>query len=181
MNGFTEEKTKEVAIEREKTMALVKLLVLIGLASLAPIISFHNQFISGPIVNAILFIAVYMVGFNRAVLVGLVPSLFALLTGLLPFVLGPIIPFIMLGNILLMYVFDKLKYKNYWLAMVSASIAKFILLWASGWIVIDFLIKKELAGAVMNIVGYYQLITALLGGILAWLFLRFVILQFKKK
>lgn len=181
MAGFDEAKTKEVAIEREKTMELTKLLVLIGLASLAPIISFHNQFISGPIVNAILFIAVYMIGFNRAVLVGLVPSLFALLTGLLPFVLGPVIPFIMLGNILLMYVFDKLKYKNYWLAMVSASLAKFILLWVSGWIMINFLVKKELASVIINMVGYYQLVTALIGGILAWLFLRFVILEFKKK
>lgn len=174
------DKTKAVAIDRESAMAIVKFLVLFGLASFAPYIGFHSQLITGPIVNAILFIAVYMVGFRNAIFVGLIPSLIAVMTGLLPIVLAPMVPFIMIANVLLMYVFDILKKRDYWTAMISASVVKFLFLWAAGYLVVRYVVEKELAAKIANMVGYYQLLTALAGGVIAWLFLRYVILQFKK-
>lgn len=161
---------KVIALDKTMITNLVKALILIGLLTLAPM--FHKQMITGPIVNAILFVSVYLFGVQNAVLIGLIPSVIALSVGLLPAVMAPMVPFIMLSNAILIIIFNYLKDKNYWLGVISASILKFLFLFATGSIVVNLLLKKEIATKVASMMSWPQLVTALIGGIIAYFFLR---------
>jgi len=147
-----------------------KFILLLGVVTMAPL--FRQQIITGPIVNATLFISAFLLGTPSAILIGLIPSVIALSVGLLPVVLAPMIPFIMLGNTILIVTFGYLKERNYWLGVISASVLKFIFLFSTTSIVIDLLLKKEIASKVAIMLGWPQLITALVGGLIAYLFLR---------
>ena len=164
--------TKTLAFKKEGILTLVQFTSLMAVATLAPFLL--SQAIVGPMVNATLFVSVVLLGARNAVLIGILPSLVALSTGLLPPVLAPMIPFIMTGNILLIMIFGSLRKKNYWLGMVTASILKFVFLFGASSIVIDLLLNKSVAPKVAMIMSYPQLFTALSGGLIAFLFLRYI-------
>jgi len=153
--------------------ALIKLAMfagLVGIATFAPLLG-HQQMITGPLVNATLFLSVILLGRESAILVGLIPSLIALWSGLLPPILAPMVPFIMFSNTLLILVFGMLK-KKYWLGMIFASALKFIFLLSTSSIVINLLFKKEIATQVAQMMSWPQLVTAIAGGIIAFLILK---------
>lgn len=164
------EKVKTLILKKQIVLTLVQFAVLLGIVTIAPLIG--QQAITGPIVNAMLFIAVLVLGTQNAILVGLVPSLIALSFGLLPAVLAPMIPFIMMGNAILILVFGFLKKRNYWLGVISASVLKFLFLFGTSSIVINLLLKKEIASKVAIMMSWPQLFTALAGGVIAYLFLK---------
>jgi len=157
---------KALIINKEKIYVLSQFIFLTGIAATAPLLG-HQQAISGPIINAVLFL-----GVRGAILIALVPSLIALSVGLLPPILAPMIPFIMTGNAILILAFSYLREKNYWLAIISASLMKFLFLWGTSSVVIDLLLKKEIASKVAMMMSWPQLLTALAGGLIAYLFLR---------
>lgn len=161
---------KTLTINREIIFILIKFIVLVGVATTVPLIG--QQAITGSIVNAVLFIMVTILGLQAAILAGLIPSLIALSVGLLPSILAPMIPFIMMGNIILVLVFDYLRKKNYWLGIISASILKFLFLFGTSSIMVNLILKKELAHKMAIIMGWPQLLTALAGGLIAYLFLK---------
>ncbi len=160
-------KVEILTITRTKVITFV---VLLGIASSAPL--FHNQFITGPIVNATLLIAVALLGVRDGLLIGLIPSSIALATGLLPAVLVPMIPFIIVGNAILVVTFGFLKGKNYWLGVISGSVLKFVFLFGTSSIVTGLLLNQQLAANVAVMMSWPQLVTALAGGLLAYGFLR---------
>ncbi len=162
---------KALIINKEKIYVLSQFILLTGIAVTAPLLGFQ-QAISGPIINAVLFISVVLLGVRGAILIALVPSLIALSVGLLPPVLAPMIPFIMTSNAILILAFSYLREKNYWLAIISASLMKFLFLWGTSLIVIDLLLKKEIASKVAMTMSWPQLLTALAGGLIAYLFLK---------
>ena len=92
-----------------------KILLFIGLMAIAIVIPHyvHNQFITGPIVNAVLFISAVMLGTGNAILIGLFPSMVALVSGLLPVPLAPMVPLIMISNTILIVVFSYFRKVNY--------------------------------------------------------------------
>jgi len=161
---------KTLTIKREITFILIQFVVLVGIATVAPL--FGQQAITGSIVNAVLFITVAILGLPAAILAGLVPSLIALSIGLLPSILAPMIPFIIMGNITLVLVFDYLRKRNYWLGMISASILKFLFLFSTSSIMVNLILKKEIAQKMAIMMGWPQLLTALAGGLIAYLFLK---------
>ena len=161
---------KTLAFKKEGIFTLIQFVSLMAVATLAPF--FLHQAIVGPAVNAVLFISVVLLGVRSTVLVGILPSLVALSTGLLPPVLAPMIPFIMVCNILFILVFSSLIKKNYWTGMVTASILKFVFLFGASSIVIDLLLNKDIAPKVAIMMSYPQLFTALSGGLIAFIFLR---------
>ena len=163
--------TKVLVIKKETFLAAAQFTVLLAVATLAPLLG-HQQFLTGPIVNSTLFISTMLLGSSSAILVGLIPSLIALSCGLLPAVLAPMVPFIMMGNTILVLVFGYSRKKNYWLGMVSASFLKFAFLAGTSSLVIDLLLKKEVARNVALMMSWPQLFTALAGGIIAYLFLK---------
>lgn len=164
--------TKTLTLNKKQILALSQFVVLVGIATIAPL--FHFQPVTGPVVNAVLFVAAVLLGNGSAILVGLIPSLIALSCGLLPSVLAPTVPFIMLGNTLLILVFSTLQKKNYWLAMVSASVLKFVFLFSTSSVVANLIIKKEIAQKAIAMLSWPQLLTALGGGIIAYLVLRVI-------
>jgi len=133
---------------------------------------FHNQLMTGTIVNALLISSVVFLGLRQSIGIAIIPSLFALGLGLLPAVLAPFIPFIILGNIVLILCFYFLKNKNYWLGVISGSILKFGFLFFSSSIIFG----NSLPAKVLEMMAYPQLITALLGSVLAFVVLK----SFKK-
>ncbi len=143
---------------------LFRFLILSGLAVLFPA-WFHNQWITGPLINAILFLSVYLIGSRNALLICLLPSVIALYFGLLPSPLAPLVPFIMFANVLLVITFDWLK-NNYWVAVVVSALIKFLFLYLTSSAVINLILKKSLSLKISQMLSWPQLVTALLGGII---------------
>ena len=163
-------KTKSLAIEIEAFFTLTKAILLIGIVTFAPLLG--QQAITGPIVNATLFISTILIDIKYAIFVGLIPSGIALSVGLLPLTLAPMIPFIMVANAILIVAFEGLRRKNYWLAVFSASTIKFLFLKITSFKVIDLVLKKEVASKAALMMSWPQFVTAIAGGILAYLFLK---------
>jgi len=163
-------KIKALSVNKKIALIIAQFGVLIGIATIAPL--FHNQPITGPIVNATLFLAVIFVGTQNAILVGLIPSLIALSVGLLPSPLAPMVPFIMLSNTILILTFGYLRKKNFWLGMITASAIKFIFLYSTSFIVVNLIAQKPIAAKAAIMLSWPQLLTALAGGIIAWFILK---------
>lgn len=159
-------------LKKTAIITLVQFIFLLALATLAPLLG--HQSLTGSLVNAVLFIATVILGAQAALLIGLMPSLIALSTGLLPAILAPMIPFIMTANAILVTTFNFVRKKNYWLAVLLASIFKFFFLALSSSLVIELLAKKEIAQNVALMMSWPQLITALSGGVLAYFFLKII-------
>ena len=153
-----------LAIKKE---ALLTLAVLIGIAIAAPLL-FKQQLITGTIVNATLIIGVSLLGARDGLLIGLLPSSVALATGLLSPALAPLIPFIIIGNAILVLTFSYLSRINYWVGVIVGSLLKFGFLYGTSTVVIGLLINKQVAPAVAQTLSWPQLVTALAGGILAF-------------
>lgn len=137
-----------------------------GVATLAPLV--HSQLVTGTLVNAALFAAVMLMGFRAAAAVALVPSLIALAVGTLPVAMAAMIPYIMASNIALAGTFALLRRANYWLAAGAAGLVKFALLVVSASAILNALTHGKIALALASMMGWPQLITALLGAVLAW-------------
>ena len=161
---------KAKTLVKAQTTPLTQLVALLALAGAAPL--FLSQQITGPIVNALLFIATVILGVQGAVVVAFFPSVFALSVGLLPLPLAPMIPFIMVGNFVLVVVFEYFRIKNFWLGVVVASLVKFLFLWASSSLIVSSLLSSQLATTVSAMFSWPQLITALIGGVIAFIFLK---------
>ncbi len=120
----------------------------------------QNQWVTGTIVNALLFLAVWRVGVVNAIFVATLPSSIALVRGLLPAPMAILIPYIILSNIILIAIFYGIK--KYPLAgIISASLAKFLFLFA---ISIYFV---KIASPLLIMMHWPQLFTALAGGLIA--------------
>jgi hypothetical protein len=150
-----------------KKEALLTLIVLIGLAVAAPIF-FKQQLITGTIVNATLIIGASLLGARDGLLIGLIPSSVALATGLLSPALAPMIPFIIVGNAILVLAFSYLKNVNFWLGLVVGALLKFVFLYGMSSIIVGLLINKQLAPTVAQMMSWPQLATAIAGGIVAF-------------
>jgi hypothetical protein len=157
-----------LAIKKE---ALLTLAVLIGVAVGAPLL-FRQQLITGTIVNATLIIGAAWLGTRDGLLIGLVPSSMALAVGLLSPALAPMIPFIILGNALLVLTFAYLKKFNFWAGIIVGSLLKFGFLYGTSTVMIGLLVNKQIAPAVAQMMSWPQLVTALAGGLVAFGFLR---------
>ncbi len=133
----------------------------------------HNQLITGSIINAMLILALMLLGIRSAIFLALFPSVVALSSGLLPALLAPIIPFIMISNILLVVVLDyslnlfKKERVGYVSGVVIGAFIKFSFLYLSVNIIAELLVKKEMIVKVAQIMSSMQFFTALAGGVIA--------------
>lgn len=169
------------AAEAEAVNAKVaaQFLALAGLATALPFF-IHLQLLTGPIVNALLILLLFLVGIRAALLVALIPSMMALAGGLLPVVLAPAVPFIMISNVLFILTIDqfynliKNEQKGYWLGVILGAALKFIFLFASVSFITKLVLKKELAATVAQMMSWPQFATALAGGVIAWAVLKWL-------
>ncbi|MFA5126391.1 MAG: iron hydrogenase [Patescibacteria group bacterium] len=159
--------------DRAKTNSLAIWLAIMGLALIVPL--FPLQQVTGPIINALLFIAVVILGLRQALVICFVPSLMALSAGLLLPILAPIVPFIMVSNVILVVTFNYLWRINFAWGVVIASLLKFIFIWSTTSATANLFIKNQIAiKTVANMMSWPQLVSALAGGVLAYGFLKFI-------
>ncbi len=124
------------------------------------------QFFTGPLVNAFLLLAAVTAGVTSGVVIGLLTPWIAFMRGILPAPLGPLIPFIMIGNAALVIVFSLIRRRRGSLflsgiAVAVAAVAKYLILSnAVIWVV-------EVPPPVAQVMQIPQLITALVGGAIA--------------
>ena len=182
---------------KANTTYLIKFLILLTIATGAPLLGFHSQWITGPIVNMALILSIFLLDVRSALLIGILPSTIALGTGLLPAILAPIIPFIILSNSILVLAFsvlsrvsdeqsesriegsrDKLWSLNYFTKLFIGSGLKYLFLLLTSEIVINLLLNSKVAPAVAQIMSWPQFFTAMIGGILAFGVLK--VLKIKK-
>lgn len=134
------------------------------------------QLITGSIVNALLFIAVIKLPVGRLLPVIVLPSLGAFLRGVL---FGPLtiflfyfLPFIWIGNSILMFVFSRLKEKvPVLIRVIVAAGLKSLFLFAVANVYFKFHIVPKVF---LNSMGIIQLTTATLGGLLAQVTLKLI-------
>jgi len=170
---------KEIVLEKVNVRALSQFLALTGVAMFLPFF-LHLQWLTGPVINAILILILFLAGVRSALAVALIPSLMALAGGLLPAVLAPAVPFIMISNALYVLSIDRIydwsknSSSGYWQGVLIGSILKFAFLYISVSWITKLLIKQDLAVAVAKMMSWPQLITALLGGVIAWAILKWL-------
>jgi len=145
------------------------ILFLVGLAITIILPAFfHNQWITGPIINATLLIATVLIGPMEAMMLGLMPSTVALATGLLPLPLAPMVPFIMIGNSLLIAVFHYIRKSSFWAGVGIAAFIKFAFLHFSVTLVMARLLDSGFTAKLATMMSWPQLLTALIGGVIAY-------------
>lgn len=170
---------KEQVLARVNAPVVARFLALSAIGILLPFYV-HIQWATGPIVNAILILLLFLVGVRSALVMCLVPSLMALAGGLLPAVLAPVVPFIMISNVILVlsvewfYKNIKSTQKGYWLGIFIGALLKFLFLFASVTFISRLLIKQELAVKVAQMMSWPQFATALIGGMIAWGLLKWL-------
>ena len=174
-----------MAISKEETLgkinifAQARLLLLLSLAFLIPFY-FNIQWITGPIINAILIIVLFLSGRFAAYCAAFIPSLAAIAGGLLSPMMFFAVPFIVFSNILYIFSVDKVynnfknEFKGYWFGVIVGSLIKFLFIFISINVVAHFFIKQTMVVKMINMFSWPQLFNALLGGIIAWLFLKWL-------
>ncbi len=146
-------------------------LALLAATVLAPL-AIHSQAVTGTFVNAALFAATVILGPAGAILLGLVPSVIAFASGTLPAPLAPMIPFIMLGNTILIVIFHYARRKNAILGIGLAALLKFTLLYGAAYFLISKILPVKIPPALLAMMGWPQLFTALVGGLAAYALIR---------
>ena len=125
------------------------------------------QFITGPLINTVLYLAAMIVGWQGGMLIGILTPVIASIRGILPPPLTPLIPFIALGNSILVILFFWLQSKNKIAGIIIASLAKFLLLVSAVKLVV------QVPPAIAQMMSLPQLITALAGGAIALVLAHF--------
>jgi len=152
---------------------LTRVLVFISLSLLSFFIPFslgHPQWLVGTIVNTCLFLTAVYLPKRYYIPLIILPSLGVLARGLLfgPFTLFLVyfLPFIWLGNFILILIFKNsfLRF-NYLLSVFLAATTKFLLLIITANIYFNFHLVPSIFVQTM---GLNQLATALAGGLISW-------------
>ncbi|HNX11322.1 MAG TPA: hypothetical protein PKI61_04235 [bacterium] len=170
--------TSSLALEKVDSRTWVWSLLLAFTAAAAPFF-IHNQWITGPLVNAVLIIVLFLSGWRLAALVAFVPSLMALSGGLLLPIMAPLVPVIILSNLVFISTINYLYYRlkgnePYWPAVVSGALFKFAFLFVVAKAVVKFLNEPRLETLVNAMMSWPQLFSALLGGIIAFFILKWL-------
>jgi len=126
----------------------------------------HNQIIVGTVVNSLLFFTASNIEKRYHWLVAVFPSILALFQGFLfgsfTIFLAYFLPFIWVGNYLLMTVSEKFK-KNSNIALFVSPVVKSLFLFSIAFILVNTHFVPRIF---LTSMGIFQLLTAVFGGIL---------------
>lgn len=156
-----------------RVFELAEYFIIAALAFSVPILFAHSQPVVGPIVNALLiFAAINSRGWKKILSLITLPSVSALIAGALfgslTVFLVYLIPFIWLGNALLVLAFKaiflKLK-KNYFFSLAAAALLKSSLLFCAAFALNSISLVPALF---LTTMGILQFATAIAGGLLAF-------------
>ncbi len=160
----------------QNTVFWTRSAILLALALVLQLGGFPQP-VTGPGINAVLFLAAMIVGPLAGIAIGIFTPVMGFLRGILPPVLAPMIPFIAAGNAMLVLVYfiltrflpgnkDSTFTPGRIVSMIIASAAKFLLLASA----VTFLVEVPQPAAQMMTMP--QLYTALAGGLIALLAYR---------
>ncbi|MBN1782140.1 ECF transporter S component [bacterium] len=139
------------------------------------------QPVTGPLINALLFLTTTVLGLSAGLILGSFTPLAALIRGQLPAVLAPMIPFIILGNAVLVFVFDMTRKMlrrrwtsgpDFWAAVILSAAAKFLLLAASVKWMVPLITGHALPAKLELAMTFPQFLTALSGGLIGYFLIR---------
>lgn len=134
------------------------------------------QYITGPLVNALLLLTLEWCGLGQAMVVGMLTPMGAAVRGILPLPLWVMVPFIAVGNAAFVGVFHLLRGRSRVAALVAAAVVKFAVLYAAVTVLVTWPLQVAIGGSVtavaipqgmVNMMRWPQLGTALAGGALA--------------
>ena len=150
----------------------VEMVVYSAVCFFIPFLLAHPQLLVGSIVNASLILAAFNLKSYKMLPVIMIPSLGVLTKGLIfgPFTIFLIymIPFIWIGNSILVYAFKKLhlhRKVNKWVTLVIGTLAKTAFLFGAAFVLVKV---GVLPAMFLTAMGLLQLYTALLGGVIAF-------------
>lgn len=149
--------------------SIARFIALMSVAIFAPAINI--QAVTGTLVNATFFVSAALLGIPAAILIGTIPSVISSVTGLLPAAILPMVPFIIFSNAILIVAFSALQKKSYWKGIIAASFLKFAFLSVVSSLVIGHFVPEKVASNIAVMMSYPQLLTALSGGVLAYVVL----------
>ena len=165
-----------------RTNYITRLVLLISL-TLAITLAGLPQPVTGPLVNTMLLLTTMLLDMTGGIILGLITPGTAAIRGQLPPILAPMVPFIMLGNVIIVVVFavivkslkstrlhkdQPLISPAHWIALVPASVAKTLWLYYSVKLILPMVFGKQLPEAFIAMMAIPQLVTALIGGALAF-------------
>ncbi|OQY40686.1 ECF transporter S component [Candidatus Atribacteria bacterium 4572_76] len=149
-------------MENNKIKLITRTGILLAVALVVQMGGFPQP-ITGPLINTVLYLAALLVGSWGGIIIGVCTPVIAFMRGILPAPLGPMIPFIALGNGVLVIVFSLLKGKNKIFGIIIASLAKYLILFTA----VSFIV--DVPDKIAQIMSLPQLFTALSGGVIAML------------
>lgn len=127
------------------------------------------QPVTGPVINALLFLAAGLIGPVSAVLIGLCTPVIAFTFGIMPF--APAVPIIMLGNAVLALTFGLLVKRPY-LGLAAAALAKYGVMALSVFYVFPGLFSIAIPPKIAAALTTPQLFTAFGGAVIAFVILK---------
>lgn len=151
----------------KKTNTLTRAAILLAIALVFQFVKM-GQLVTGSGINAVLIVAAQICGLPWAAAIGAITPFMAVVLGVQPPALIPVVPFIVAGNILYAAAYSVLKKRGKIAAVGLAAMVKFGLLYSA---VNYFLTVKAPIKAALS---FPQLLTALIGGALALVILKFL-------
>jgi hypothetical protein len=121
------------------------------------------QPITGPVVNAVLFVSTGIIGVASGALIGLITPWVAFAVGTMK--LAPAVPVIIAGNLAIPVVFGLLQKRNRYVAAIAAAVAKYLVMFA-GMNYLTGVLNLKIPAAVVASLTTVQLATALGGAVL---------------
>lgn len=130
----------------------------------------YNNFIVGPVVNAVLLVATEFSGILSGVVISVIAPFVSAITN--KSAMGPIVlafsPFIISGNILLVLCYALLKKKNQIVAIGMGAVVKSAFLYGAILIFTSLMkLNDKITTVLLGLFSWPQLVTAILGGIIA--------------
>lgn len=155
-------------IALRKSMSIFALTVY-SLSLVIPLVFSSPQLITGTVINCLLFLSATRLSKKELFPLIVLPSLGAIAHGVL---FGPqtvflyyFLPFIWIGNYVLLSTFIALRSKPYAIRVLCSSIAKYLILQLFAQL---YFHSKIVPSVFVASMGYIQLMTALLGGLLSY-------------
>lgn len=158
-----------IATPLKKVTSIQFTFALYAFAFAIPLFFSSPQVITGTLVNCFLFLAAQRLSNKEIIPLIVLPSLGALAHGIL---FGPqtvfiyyFLPFIWIGNYTLVMLFSTFPKQSYVMRVGISAVTKYLILYLLAQLYFKFGIIPALFVSSM---GYIQLITALIGGVLAY-------------
>ncbi|WP_027340322.1 ECF transporter S component [Halonatronum saccharophilum] len=149
------------------TKWLTRTAMLLALTLVVQIMGFP-PYITGPLVNMMLIVSVLSINLLSGILIGSLTPWIALARGILPAPLAPMVPFIIISNIILIVGFYLFEERNRYLAIIIGGLGKYLILAGA----VRFIVQVPLA--IAQVMQFPQFINSLIGGLLALFFIKFL-------